>query len=466
MALDEALRRYFSSHSSPVQTNQIGQILKDNSEWIQNNLQFNERQKKTASMVEVCKTEALGYYAEYCPKCDRVTGIHYRSCRNHCCPNCQTSCQIKWSMLREAEIIPGIPYFHVVLTLPHELNSLILANTKELLRILFRASSEAVIQLSLDPRFLGAKPGIVSVCHTWTQELLPHFHVHMIVSGGGMDKNGVFVGLKDGWEKRVAAESADNTEENEAVVMALMEEDSDMWNGEDDNMAERQDTCPKQAEKVPFFLPERALAKLFRGKYLTYLSDLYRQKKLRLPGELDYLNDPWEWSALGQKLGSMKWIAHIVRTFQGNGNAIEYLARYTFRTAISNSRIIEYDGKNVTIACRNNEDYRNKRMVTMDVHEFIRRYLLHVPPKGFSRIRYSGFLSNSQKTRNLTMIIDQVSSEEYKPAEIKKSVEQAIVSALKKHGFQAECPCCGAELSIIGVGFNFLRRQRCVSPAA
>jgi hypothetical protein len=105
-------------------------------------------------------------------------------------------------------------------------------------------------------------------------------------------------------------------------------------------------------------------------------------------------------------------------------------------------------------------------MVTMDVHEFIRRYLLHVPPKGFSRIRYSGFLSNSQKTRNLTMIIDQVSSEEYKPAEIKKSVEQAIVSALKKHGFQAECPCCGAELSIIGVGFNFLRRQRCVSPAA
>lgn len=250
------------------------------------------------------------------------------------------------------------------------------------------------------------------------------------------------------------------------MAVALRAEDSEMVNGDEDNSPELLSAFPKQAEKVPFFLPEKALAKLFRGKYLSYLSDLYREKKLRLPGELDYLNDPYEWSALGQKLGSKEWIAHIVRTFQGNGNAIEYLARYTFRTAISNSRILEYDGEKVTIACRNNEDYQNKRLVTMSVYEFIRRYLLHIPPKGFCRIRYSGFLSNSQKTRNLAMIIEQVSHEEYKPAEIKKSVEQTIVNALKKHGFHAECPCCGAELSIIGVGFNFLTRNRCVSPAA
>lgn len=475
MALNEALQEYFASHNTPVQANRIGQILKDHSMWIQNNPEFDERQKKAASMIAACKTEALGYYVEYCPNCDQVVGIHYRSCKNHCCPNCQTSCQIKWSLLREAEIIPNTTYFHVVMTLPHDLNSLILANTKELLRILFRASSEAVIQLSLDPRFLGAKPGIISVCHTWTQELQPHFHIHMIVSGGGLDKNGFFVRLKDGWEKRVA-DSENDTErnestdasvpENEALVMALMEEDSDMWNDEDRNTAEFQETLEKKKDKVPFFLPEKALAKLFRGKYLTYLSELYRQKKLRLPGELDYLNDPWEWSALGQKLGSKNWIAHIVRTFQGNGNAIEYLARYTFRTAISNSRIIEYDGKNVTITCRDNEDYRKKRKVILSVYEFIRRFLLHVPPKGFTRIRYSGFLSNSQKVRNLAMIFEQVSHEEYRPAEIKKCVEQIIVNALKKHGFQTECPCCGTELSIIGVGVNFLRRRRCVSPAA
>lgn len=199
MALDEALQKYFSRHKNPARTNRIGQILKDHSAWIQNNPDFDELQKKTASMISACKTESLGYYAEYCPKCDEVVGIHYRSCKNHCCPNCQTACQIKWSMLREAEVIPNIPYFHVVLTLPHDLNTLIFANTKELLRILFRASSEAVIQLSLDPRFLGAKPGIISVCHTWTQELCPHFHVHLIVSGGGLDRNGVFVGLKEGW---------------------------------------------------------------------------------------------------------------------------------------------------------------------------------------------------------------------------------------------------------------------------
>lgn len=472
MPFSEALRDYLLTHKPDNEKNKIGQIMRDHLAWILNCPDFSNRQRNTASMIAACKTESMGYYAEYCPKCDKVIAIHYRSCKNHCCPSCQTTSQMRWSMLRQAEIIPYIPYFHVVLTLPHELNSLILANRKELLGLLFRASSDSVIQLSLDPRFLGAKPGIISVIHSWSQELSTHMHVHLIISGGGLDKNGVFIRLKDGWEKRTGeAENLASKEEvssamQESIGAALQAEDLAIVNGEEGQPIRLQPVVSQHEKRVPFFLPERALTKLFRGKYLAGLSSLYKNGKLRLPGDLDYLNNPYEWSAFGQKLGEMSWVGHVVRTFQGNGNAIEYLARYTFRTAISNSRILEYDGNHVTISCRNNSDYHKKRIVKMNVYEFIRRYLTHVPPKSFSRIRYSGFLSNSCKTKNLKSILEQVSNMEYRPAKTKESVNSAIIETLHSLGFHDDCPCCGTKLSIIGIGINLPKGRRRASPAA
>lgn len=477
MAFSEALSDYFKAQENSacesVRKNTIGQIMKDHMPWILNNPEFSVRQRKTAGMIAACKTQSLGYYAEYCPKCDKVIGIHYRSCRNHCCPNCQTSSQIRWTMLREAEVIPGIPYFHVVLTLPHELNPLILANQKEMLSILFRAASESVIQLSLDPRFLGAVPGIISVIHTWTQELTPHFHIHMIISGGGLTEEGLFVGLKDGWVQRAAEADeplhGEISSDEKDLIQALDEEDRDINQGSASENGDALQLTPVKlphGDNVPFFLPERALTRLFRGKYLAYLSSLYHEHKLKFPGDLSYLVDPYEWSYFGSKVGSLKWIGHIVRTFQGNGNAIEYLARYTFRTAISNSRILSYNGRTVTISCRNNADYHNKRIVTMNVYEFIRRFLTHVPPKGFSRIRYSGILSNSQKKKNLNIIMEQISQTEYSPEKVKESVDRSIAESLHKLGFLSSCPCCGTKLEIIAVHVRFGRRRRSASPAA
>ena len=362
---------------------------------------LSETQRSAALLISMCKTEELGFNASFCPNCG--IQLHYASCNNRNCPCCQWPSQQGWIAQRENEVIPDIPYYHVILTVPHDLNPLIRLNEKLLLGKLFSCSSQAVIDLSKDKHFLGAVPGIVSVLHTWKQDLLPHYHVHMIVSGGGLNPLGQFISQNDPSRNRKK----------------------------------------KPEYEGGFFLPMSALAKLFRGKLMVAVKSLWKKNLLVLP-KANIYTDPNGWAAFCEKLYTTKWVGNIVRTFNGNGNAIEYLARYTFRTAISNSRIMDYDGETVTFSVTN-RDTRAKELVTLPAMEFIRRFLSHVLPKGFTRVRYSGFLSNARKTRKLQSIHRQRHLPAYMPSPLTGASKRELFLALWNTDISV-CKCCGAQL--------------------
>ena len=379
----------------------IRQIFHDHRDEIRTMPSLSETQKSAALLISICKTEELGFNASFCPNCG--IQLHYASCNNRNCPCCQWPSQQGWIAQRENEVIPEIPYYHVILTVPHDLNPLIRLNEKLLLGKLFSCSSQAVIDLAKDRHFLGAVPGIVSVLHTWRQDLLPHYHVHMIVSGGGLNPLGQFVSQNDPSRNRKK----------------------------------------KPEYEGGFFLPMPALTKLFRGKLMSAVKGLWKKNLLTLPKGNIY-TDPNGWAAFCEKLYTTKWVGDIVRTFNGNGNAIEYLARYTFRTAISNSRIMDYDGKTVTFSVMN-RDTRTKEPVTLPAMEFIRRFLSHVLPKGFTRVRYSGFLSNARKTRKLQSIHRQRHLPAYMPSPLTGASKRELFLVLWNTDISV-CKCCGAQL--------------------
>lgn len=379
----------------------IRQIFHDHREEIRAMSSLSEAQKSAALLISMCKTEELGFNASFCPNCG--IQLHYASCNNRNCPCCQWPSQQGWIAQRENEVIPEIPYYHVILTVPHDLNPLIRLNEKLLLGKLFSCSSQAVIDLSKDKHFLGAVPGIVSVLHTWRQDLLPHYHVHMIVSGGGLNPLGQFVSQNDASRNRKK----------------------------------------KPVYEGGFFLPMPALTKLFRGKLMSAVKILWKKNLLVLP-KANIYTDPNGWAAFCEKLYTTRWVGDIVRTFNGNGNAIEYLARYTFRTAISNNRIQNYDGNSVTFTVTNRET-GEKKFVILTAMEFIRRFLSHVLPKGFTRVRYSGFLSNARKTRKLQSIHRQLRLPAYMPSPLTGASKRELFLALWNTDISV-CKCCGAQL--------------------
>lgn len=378
----------------------IRQIFQDYRDEIRTLPSLSDTQRSAALLISMCKTEEMGFNASFCPNCG--IQLHYASCNNRNCPCCQWPSQQKWIAQRESEVIPEIPYYHIVLTVPHDLNPLFLMNEKLLLGKLFLCSSQAVIDLCKDKHFLGAVPGIVSVLHTWRQDLLPHYHIHMIVSGGGLNPLGQFIS---------------------------------------------QNASPRNRKKTVydggFFLPMAALTKLFRGKLMDAVKSLWKRNLLTLP-KANIYTDPNGWNAFCEKLYTTKWVGHIVRTFNGKGNAIDYLARYTFRTAISNSRIQNYDGKTVSFFVTN-RDTGEKELVSLPAMEFIRRFLTHVLPKGFTRVRYSGFLSNAWKTRKLKSIHRQLRLSTYVPSPLTGASMRDLFLTLWNTDISV-CKCCGAHL--------------------
>lgn len=191
------------------------------------------------------------------------------------------------------------------------------------------------------------------------------------------------------------------------------------------------------------------LSCLFRGKYVAALSELHKNHELSLRDDLDYLNDPFEWSTFCMSLRQEKWVGFIARTFDGRGDAIDYLARYTFRTAISNSRIISYDGQYVSFTVRNNNAPGEKEVKVLKVHEFIERFLSHIIPKGFTRVRFYGFLANGHKTKNLKKIFKQLTNRNYEPSILKKVKVGDLLNMLFPDKNIGRCPCCGQKLKII-----------------
>src|SRR5438309_8483195 len=308
-------------------------------------------QLKVMSAIENCRTAALGGHVARCEDCAH-TVIAYNSCRNRHCPKCQGAAARAWMAAREAELLP-VPYFHVVFTLPAALGAIAYQNKAKLYALLFTAAAETLTTIAGDPKHLGADIGVTAVLHTWGQNLQHHPHVHCIVPGGGISPDG----------KRWIA-------------------------------------C-----RPGFFLPVRVLSRLFRRLFLQGLEAMHAAGELQFFTDLATLKDADEFRAYLAPLRKSEWVVYAKKPFAGPLQVLAYLARYTHRVAISNSRLLDLDATHLSFRWkdyRENGRHRSKVM-RLDVGEFMRRFLLHVPPTGFHRIRHYGLFANGHRADKLEL---------------------------------------------------------------
>jgi hypothetical protein len=360
-------------------------------------------QLKVMSAIENCRTAALGGHVARCENENcAYTEIAYNSCRNRHCPKCQGTAASEWLAEREAELLP-VPYFHVVFSLPAQIADIAYQNKAVIYDILFKASAETMIAIAANRKHLGARIGVLSVLHTWGSALTHHPHVHMIVPGGGISLD----------RKRWVA-------------------------------------C-----RPNFFLPVRVLSRLFRRLVLERLDAAHHAGQLQFFGKHLALTNARAFAAYLAPLRGSEWVVYSKRPFSGPEDVLRYLARYTHRVAISNRRLVALDDNDVTFKWK---DYRiggpeRYKLMTLDAHEFIRRFLMHVLPQGFHRIRYYGWLTSQTRVKNIERIrellaaplipIDAIKAVNAKPEETKAP--------------EHPCPCCGGRMRIIE---TFLRGQQ------
>jgi len=305
------------------------------------------QQLKVLRAIERCRTAALGGHLDRCSRCGH-RAISYNSCRNRHCPKCLTNARDRWLADRQKELL-NVGYFHVVFTLPHELSWLALHNQKAVYQLLFQASAETLLEIAADPKHLGAQIGFLSVLHTWGQTLQHHPHVHCVIPAGGLSQDG------------------------------------QRW------------VHPRYA----FFLPVKVLSRVFRGKFVAGLKRAFGKGKLLFPGSLKALEGEKPFTAFLRKLFRQDWVVYAKPPFGGPEHVLHYLARYTHRVAISNHRLIQLADGQVTFRWKDYAHGSKKRKMTITAHEFLRRFLQHVLPKGFVRIRFFGFLANRRRRTQL-----------------------------------------------------------------
>lgn len=308
-------------------------------------------QRHVMRAIECCRTAALGGHVEACDACDHLR-IAYNSCGNRHCPKCQSLERARWVEARSADLLP-VPYFHVVFTLPSEIAHLALQNKTVVYGILFAATAKTLTMIAADPKHLGARIGLLAILHTWGQTLTHHPHLHCIVPGGGL--------------------SADRSR----------------W---------------IRCRSKRFFVSVRVLSRLFRRLFLEELEASFRRGKLVFHGQLAHLADPEVFGRFIVSQRNLRWVVYAKRPFGGPGRVLKYLGRYTHRVAISNHRITNISDSTVTIRWKDYNDHDCEKLMTLTVDEFIRRFLLHVLPSGFHRIRCFGFLANSCRAASLALI--------------------------------------------------------------
>jgi hypothetical protein len=296
-----------------------------------------------------CRTAALGGHRDRCPRCG-YQAISYNSCRNRHCPKCQAAARQRWLAAREQELL-AVGYFHLVFTLPHQLSALALQNKKVLYDLLFRASAETLLEVAADPRHLGAEVGFLSVLHTWGQNLLHHPHLHCVIPAGGLSP------------------------------------DHPRW----------------IHPHYPFLLPVKVLSRVFRGKFVAGLKRRFRQGQLIFAGSLQPLSDPKAFASFLRTLFRQDWVVYAKPPFGGPERVLRYLARYTHRVAISNHRLVAFEHDRVTFLWKDYTHGQKKRKMTLSSQEFLRRFLLHVLPRGFVRIRFFGFLAPRRRAKLLPL---------------------------------------------------------------
>ena len=344
-------------------------------------------QLKVMSAIEHCRTAALGGHVEACEDCGQWR-IAYNSCRNRHCPKCQGAAARTWLAEREADLLP-VGYFHVVFTLPAEIANIALQNKALVYDLLFRAASETMLTIAADPRHLGARIGVTAVLHTWGSAMTHHPHVHMIVPGGGI---------------------------------AL---DGGRW----------------VSSRPAFLLPVRVLGKLFRRLFLTRLIALYDAGRLAFLGSLVHLADRRAFLCHLAPVRTKRWAVYAKAPFAGPEAVLAYLSRYTHRVAISNSRLIAFDQVGVTFRYK---DYRRdgadrQQIMTLAADEFIRRFLLHVLPRGFHRIRHYGLLAGSARKASIALAREL----------LKVVMPPNPGNPEERDDFRPPCPCCGGRMIVI-----------------
>jgi hypothetical protein len=347
-------------------------------------------QMKVMSAIESCRTAALGGHVARCEKCAH-THVAYNSCRNRHCPKCQGAAAKEWLADRQAELLP-VPYFHVVFTLPAEIGSIAYQNKAVIYDLLFKAAAETLIAIAADPKHLGARIGLTAVLHSWGSALTHHPHVHMIVPGGGISLDG-----------------------------------------------QRWISC-----RPGFFLPVRVLSRLFRRLFLEKLLAAYDAGCLHFFGDHARLAQRAAFTAYLAPLRQAEWVVYAKRPFGGPEAVLAYLSRYTHRVAIANSRLIALDETSVTFKWK---DYRAKgrqraKVMILAIDEFIRRFLIHVLPGGFHRIRHYGLLANGARAENLAR------ARELLRVPVTQS-EPTEVNAGEPPMLSHPCPCCGGRMIII-----------------
>jgi Putative transposase/Transposase zinc-binding domain len=348
------------------------------------------RQLKGMSAIESCRTAALGGHVARCENdaCGH-TAIAYNSCRNRHCPKCQGAAAREWMAAREAELLP-VAYFHVVFTLPSAIGDIAHQNKAVIYDLLFTASAETMLTIAADPKHLGARIGLTSVLHTWGSAMTHHPHVHMIVPGGGLAHDG-----------------------------------------------SRWISC-----KPNFLMPVRVLSKLFRRLMLEKLVAAHQAGQLQFFGAHAHLSDAKAFAAFLAPLRNKRWFVYAKRPFAGPKAVLAYLSRYTHRVAISNRRLIALDERRVTFKVK---DYRIEgsgryTAMTLDVGEFIRRFLIHVLPKGFHRIRHYGLFASSNRADTIARARELLNLVEPSPGAEPDPATQVLANP---------CPCCGGRMFVI-----------------
>lgn len=356
------------------------------------------RQLKALSAIERCRTAALGGHVLRCADCSH-TEISYNSCRNRHCPKCQASAAHRWLEARELELLP-VEYYHVVFTLPSLISDLAFQNPAVVYNILFKAASKTLLTIAADPKHLGARIALTAVLHTWGSAMTHHPHVHCIVPGGGMSLDG-----------------------------------------------QRWISCKKG-----FFLPVRVLSRLFRRLFLEQLIDAHRRGLLTFHGSLKDLNDFCAFEKSLRPTRKIDWVVYAKRPFYGPKAVLNYLSRYTHRVAIANSRLLSTDGNNITFKWK---DYRLKgrerySTLTLRCDEFIRRFLIHILPSRFHRIRHYGFLSNTVRAEQLQKVRDALNIKPPEPdaADDNEPVEVHLI-----------CKRCAGKMQLIEVFEGTLRAR-------
>ena len=343
-------------------------------------------QRRAMQAIETCRTAALGGHRETCDTCG-AERIAYDSCRNRHCPKCQTLAKERWLAARRAELLP-VEYFHVVFTLPHALNALAQGNPRVIYTLLFRAVAATLTTFGRDPRHLGGDVGGTAILHTWGQNLSQHLHLHCVVSGGALTQDGA------------------------------------RW----------------LAAPPGFLFPVRALARVFRGKYLQALHRAFTAGRLRFAGALAALADPEAFATWLRDLRRHDWVVYAKRPFAGPTQLLEYLGRYTHRVAISNERLVSHTDGVVRFRWRDYADGDRVKIMTLAAEEFIRRFLLHVVPDGFVRIRHFGFLANRTRRTKLARCRALLTPP---PAPAASAIESVAALMRRLTGIDIDrCPVC------------------------